>query len=113
MSSNPKLGEKTSGVRDIDPEEIARFIGPVRIIDVRELMEWTDELGHIIGAEPVPLGILAEAQRAWDRRVPIVVVCRSGRRSMRAAQQLVALGFEQVMNLRGGMLAYRAAVPSS
>jgi rhodanese-related sulfurtransferase len=42
----------------------------------------------------------------------VVLVCRSGRRSLDAARLLMEHGFEQVMNLRGGMTAYRAFAAS-
>lgn len=96
------------GVRDIEPAELRHRLTEVRIIDVREPSEWSDELGHIDGAVLVPLAQVREAQSTWDKRQPVVIVCRSGRRSMAAARLLVELGFQQVMNLRGGMLAYRA-----
>jgi rhodanese-related sulfurtransferase len=57
----------------------------------------------------VPLGTHAAQAARWDRGADIVVVCRSGGRSARAAEALVAAGFRRVMNLAGGMLAYRAA----
>ena len=44
----------------------------------------------------------------WDPAAPLVVVCRSGGRSSNAAAQLAAAGFTRVMNMAGGMLAYRA-----
>ena len=39
---------------------------------------------------------------------PVIVTCRSGARSARAAAMLAKAGFEQVANLRGGMLRWRA-----
>lgn len=103
--------QRSLDVLDVDPSELSRLGAGARIIDVREPQEWSDELGHLDGALLVPLAQVGEAQRAWDKRMPTIVVCRSGRRSMAAAQLLIAEGFERVMNLRGGMLAYRAAFP--
>jgi rhodanese-related sulfurtransferase len=45
----------------------------------------------------------------WDRAADLVVICRSGGRSSRAAEALARLGFSRVMNLVGGMLAHDAA----
>jgi rhodanese-related sulfurtransferase len=39
----------------------------------------------------------------------MVMICRSGNRSGRAAQALASIGFSRVMNLTGGMLAWNAA----
>jgi sulfur dioxygenase len=88
-------------------EMIARERAPV-LIDVREPSEFDGELGHIAGAASIPLGALAarasELDDSKDR--PVVVVCRSGVRSTTAAAILTSLGFEDVSNLKGGMLAW-------
>ena len=59
--------------------------------------------------------------RSWSRlrscwwpgnasaRARLVLVCRSGRRSMRAAELLQAKGYTNVLILQGGMLAWEAA----
>jgi sulfur dioxygenase len=97
-----------ASVRDVDAQEVEKLRSRARIVDVREPDEWSGDLGHIEGAELVPLDTVQAAQVSWDKQRPLLLVCRSGRRSMMAAQALLELGFEQVMNLRGGMIAYRA-----
>ena len=81
------------------------------VLDVREPGEWNDDLGHIEGAQLIPLGQLdgrvAEIE-AWKDK-PIIAVCRTGVRSQRAAETLRAAGFKLVLNLDGGMSAWRAA----
>lgn len=81
----------------------------LRLIDVRQPEEFEDALGHLPGAELVPLGTLGHAAADWDRHEPLVVVCRSGGRSGRAALGLLGMGFDRVVSLRGGMLAVQAA----
>lgn len=76
----------------------------LRLVDVREAQEWNE--GHIEGAELVPLAGLAGKSSDWPRDKPIVLVCRSGARSGRAAQQLENAGFTRVASLRGGVLAW-------
>ena len=97
-----------SGTTNADVREIASR-SPRRVIDVREPGEFAGELGHIEGAELVPLGTLPEAARDWPRDAELVVVCRSGARSSRAAQVLKELGFERVVNMSGGMIAWNDA----
>ena len=92
--------------RNITPAELATLPPPLRIIDVREPDEFMGELGHVPGAELVPLATLPNAAQSWAREQRIVVACRSGARSSRAARSLVALGFSNLLNLEGGMLAY-------
>lgn len=96
------------GYRDVGPAEALAARGAVRLVDVREPHEYTGD-GHIAGAELVPLATLSGAMRAWPRERDVIVICRSGGRSARAAEAMVAAGFARVMNLAGGMLAYQAA----
>ena len=94
------------GFRNITPAQLVALAPRPRIIDVREPDEFTGELGHVPGAELVPLATVLVAARPWDRDQRIVVACRSGARSAKAASSLVALGFKDLMNLDGGMRAY-------
>jgi sulfur dioxygenase len=98
-----------AGYRDISPSQLRAALGHVRMIDVREPDELVGELGRIEGVEPVPLATVSDRAHAWSKEAEIVMVCRSGNRSGKAAAALVAAGFQRVMNLAGGMLAYTAA----
>jgi rhodanese-related sulfurtransferase len=99
-----------TAVRDpfghISPTEVGALAPATRIIDVREPHEFYGELGHIARAELVPLGTIATQAASWSKEDDIVVVCRSGGRSARAAGLLAQLGFKHVRNMDGGMLAY-------
>jgi rhodanese-related sulfurtransferase len=97
------------GFRDLPPSALRSLPEAVRLVDVREPHELVGELGRIDGVESVPLATLARRARAWPRDEAILLICRSGGRSSLAARTLVAAGFQKVMNLAGGMLAYRAA----
>ncbi len=97
------------GFRDVDPMLLLEHKREVRLIDVREPHEYVGELGHIEGAELVPLGTIAGTASGWEREKDIVMICRSGARSAQASRNLVAMGFTRVMNLRGGMLAWNQA----
>ena len=101
--------DATAGYRDLAPAALHAFTGPIACIDVREPHEFTGELGHIAGSRLVPLASVLDAARDWPRDEELVIVCRSGNRSGRAAQALAAAGFTRVMNLVGGMLAWNAA----
>ena len=80
-----------------------------RMVDVREPDEWTGPLGRVAGSELRPLGGLAGAAASWDREAPLILICRSGGRSGRAAKTLISMGFTQVVSMAGGMLAWQAA----
>ncbi len=80
------------------------------VLDVREAAEWNDDVGHIAGARQIPLGDLERRMSEiedWKGK-PIIVVCRTGARSQGAADQLRAAGFKLVLNLEGGLSAWRA-----
>lgn len=100
-----------SGYREVAPADVHAALGSerIRVVDVREPAEVVGELGHIGGAELVPLGSFEVRARTWMRDEPIVLVCRSGARSGRAATTLRALGFSRVMNMVGGMIAWNDA----
>ncbi|MBZ4420221.1 rhodanese-like domain-containing protein [Myxococcus sp. RHSTA-1-4] len=93
--------------QDIPPVHLDRLGPDVRRIDVREPDEYTGPLGHLPGAELVPLGTLEAASASWPREQPLLLICRSGARSARAAQALAQRGFRHLYNLAGGMLAVR------
>lgn len=97
------------GYRDVQPAQVAKAHDGVRIVDVREPHEYSGELGHIAAAELVPLGTVESAAKAWDKDQELVLVCRSGARSGRAASMLSSVGFARVMNMTGGMLAWNEA----
>lgn len=75
----------------------------VVLLDVRQPDEFTSPPGHLPGAINVPLAELADRTPDLVRRKqPIVVVCKTDRRSARAAAELLAAGFQDVAVLRGG-----------
>lgn len=96
-----------AGYQDILVSDLDSLHGVARIIDVREPDEFDGELGHLKGAELVSLGELGSTASQWDRTKPLLLVCRSGNRSGQAATLLASLGFVDLANLSGGMLAVR------
>ncbi len=77
------------------------------LLDVREPDEFA--AGHAPNAKLIPLGQLSSRLQeiASYKDKPIVVMCRSGRRSGIAVAQLQAAGFTQVSNVRGGITAWQ------
>jgi len=74
-----------------------------QLIDVREDFEY--EMSNL-GGTLIPLGgILIESDKI-DRTKPVVVMCRSGKRSAAAIMQLEQQGFTNLVNLKGGILAW-------
>ena len=96
-------GHKIPVVSAVDAED-----GSVEnvLLDVREADEW--EAGHASRAQWVPLGELEAARFRLPMNRRIVCVCRSGVRSARAAESLIAWGFDAA-NMEGGMKAWAAS----
>jgi len=95
-----------AGIDEVEPDWVATHGGEVLVIDVREPDEYVGPLGHIAGAELLPLREVARALGAIPRDKPIVTVCRSGGRSAQAFVLLKRAGVERVANLTGGMLRW-------
>jgi rhodanese-related sulfurtransferase len=96
------------GYRDIAPLAASGLLDRLRLIDVRQPDEFVGPLGHVPGAELVPLATVTQVAADWDRDAPLLIICRSGGRSARAATDLAAMGFRHLFNLTGGMLAWDA-----
>jgi rhodanese-related sulfurtransferase len=90
------------------PADVEQWIaeGRVHVLDVRRPDETAQ--GVVPGSQLIPLDQLAA--RAGELPAddkPIVVVCRSGRRSKQAADLLRAGGRSNVIELRGGLMAWQ------
>jgi rhodanese-related sulfurtransferase/membrane protein DedA with SNARE-associated domain len=83
----------------------------VTVIDVRGPDEFGGPLGHIAIARNIPVAELSGrlAELGGLKRAPIVLVCRTDKRSTTAAQTLRAAGFTEVSVLRGGMEQWNEA----
>ncbi|HQU70747.1 MAG TPA: rhodanese-like domain-containing protein [Calditrichia bacterium] len=101
-------------VRDLGVAEVQKMIqdnpGIIRI-DVRTPGEYTGELGHIAGTDLKTVQTIEE----WGPKLnlpkdqPIILICRSGNRSGHAARALAQMGYLDLVNMSGGMLAWNQA----
>jgi rhodanese-related sulfurtransferase/rubrerythrin len=76
-----------------------------QLIDVRQPYEYRD--AHLPGARLIPLDRLHLELGSLDPDRPLVVYCRSGRRSAAAVSHLLHHGLSRAVNMRGGILAWR------
>ncbi len=81
--------------------------GSAVLIDVRETHEY--EYEHIPGALLAPLSFLDPTVFPRLGAARLVIMCQVGRRSAAAAKQLAQAGFENLVNLKGGLDAWREA----
>lgn len=76
-------------------------------VDVREPFEYEE---YNIGAKLIPLGdVPSRVEEFGALDSPIVVHCRSGKRSGQAQAYLMSQGFTDVTNVSGGVLAWQDA----
>ena len=106
-----KLFGAGSGVAEVDVTEAKRRQDAgAMLVDVREMDEWRD--GHAKGACHIPLSDLSRRGADLPKDREILVICRSGNRSRTAARLLQRAGYERVVNVQGGTVAWmRQSLP--
>lgn len=75
-----------------------------QLIDVREPFEY--EVSNLNGLNIPLAGILIEADKV-SKDVPVIIQCRSGKRSAQAVMLLEQQGYTNLSNLQGGILAWK------
>ena len=94
-------------IPEIDVERLAAALdGGAPLFDVRQPDEYVE--GHVPGAVLVPLGDVAARAGEFPRDTTTYVICRSGARSLKAAEFLSTQGV-QAVNVAGGTLAWIAS----
>jgi rhodanese-related sulfurtransferase len=74
-----------------------------QLVDVREDFEYeTSNIGGLL----IPLGGILIEKDKIEKNKPVVIMCRSGKRSAAAIMQLEQQGFTNLYNLQGGILAW-------
>lgn len=88
----------------IDPEGGSALVrdGAV-LLDIREVNEWV--AGHASAAVHIPMGAVDSTELPFGESDKVVVMCRSGRRSIPVTEYLQAKGYDAV-NYEGGMQAW-------
>jgi rhodanese-related sulfurtransferase len=78
--------------------------GPVRLIDVREKVEF--DSGHLPGAAWIPMSIVPLRKDEFRADEPVYVVCRTGNRSGQVVMWLANQGI-QTINVAGGTVSWQ------
>lgn len=105
----PVLSRGTHGGK-VTPAEAVRLINREKavLIDVSEPAEFA--AAHAAGSRSIPLtGLESASNLPKNKALPLVVVCPSGSRAVRAVATLRKLGFENASALAGGLAAWREA----
>ncbi len=97
-----------SSIREIEAPELAKRLEQapesIKVIDVRQMPEIMS--GTVPGAEAIPMHTVPLKVADLDKSSDIAVLCRSGARSAQVVMFLQQQGFENVYNVRGGMMAW-------
>jgi len=94
-------------IKEIEVSELAQLKeknNAVRVIDIRQPAELNS--GIIPGAEALPMHTIPLRLSELKQEETLVMVCRSGARSAQACMFLQQQGYDNVFNLRGGMMAW-------
>jgi len=80
------------------------------LLDTRTQAEWEQD-GHIVNATLIPYDELEdrESELPEDKDTTILLYCRSGNRSQKAAQTLLDLGYTDVRDLESGIMGWKNA----
>jgi rhodanese-related sulfurtransferase len=103
-----EVSRARSGGQAVGPMDAVRLMNQgALLVDVRSREEF--EGGHVLDARHLPQEEVAGAGESLKkyRDKPVIVCCETGMRSGAAARVLKAQGFGKVVNLRGGLAAWR------
>ncbi|MCM3738052.1 rhodanese-like domain-containing protein [Bacillus cytotoxicus] len=94
------------GVKNISGKELKEEMKKKnkQLIDVRTPGEFRGN--HIQGFRNIPLNELGQQANRLDKSKEVIVICQSGMRSKQATKMLKKMGFEQIINVSGGMNAW-------
>ncbi|QOY38542.2 rhodanese-like domain-containing protein [Anaerobacillus isosaccharinicus] len=110
--------EALTGIKQLDvndlPYRMAESVetndGAV-YIDVREDYEYNE--AYIDGFENYPLSTLEDTYMELPKDKEIIIICRSGNRSMKAGQYLKEQGYDNITNVKGAMLDWKGETKSN
>ena len=97
----------STSATEIEPIEVKAKLDrgdKFTLVDVREVFEY--QICSIPTAKLIPLGDVPKRLGELDRDAEIVVHCKGGVRSAKAQGILLEAGFKNVLNMKGGILAW-------
>ncbi len=103
-------------MKQMTPTELAEWLADSErpqplLLDVRE--PWEFQTCHIAGSLAMPMSSVPARQEELDPAQPVVCICHHGARSLAVATFLERAGFEQVINLAGGIHGWALQVDGS
>jgi rhodanese-related sulfurtransferase len=111
MTTEEMVAEAKESICEVTVSEAKELLdkGGYLFLDCREPKEY--KMGHIPGAVNIPRGLLEFkiANKVPDKMTQIVMYCKKGGRGCLAACTLCRMGYENVVNMDGGWLAWEKA----
>lgn len=103
-----ELRHRLSKVKQVVPAEATRLLNheDAIMVDMRTDKDFRD--GHIVNAIHVLADNAAGKLKKYSGR-PLIIYCSSGQQSIKLGGNLVKQGYENVSNLKGGILAWKQA----
>ena len=101
-------------IQRLNPEEAKYILDKdknVRLIDVRE--EWENNKAKIKNSELMPLSSFVQMSQDLNKEQKIMVYCHHGIRSLQVCNYLEELGFNNLINLEGGIDAWSKKIDGS
>jgi rhodanese-related sulfurtransferase len=101
------MKEKAKNMKEVTVQELKEMIDrneDFQLIDVREPFEY--EVSNLNGLNIPLAGIVIESDKV-SKDKPVIIQCRSGKRSAQAVMLLEQQGFDNLANLTGGILAWK------
>lgn len=98
-----------SNITNIDAKEFKNIIEnkEIQLLDVRTIKEFKES--HIKGATLIDIkksSFMEMVDKKIDKKKPIAIYCRSGKRAMIAAKILIKKGYKVEYNLKGGIIEW-------
>lgn len=113
---NTTTANSSGQIQTINAEQFNKLLvlDEIQLVDVRTPEEF--QTGHIKDAENIDYNNESFKSKisSLDKSKPVLVYCRSGKRSANAAEIMKELGFTKIVSLDGGMISWEAAnLPTS
>lgn len=101
---------QSTAVEQVNAADVAALLADGALfVDVREVNEVEVLAFELPGVLNLPLSVLSDRLEELPRDRPVVLACRSGNRSVKAAALLAENGFTQLYTLTGGIIAWETA----
>lgn len=107
------VDEREAPCPEIDVTELRRLFTAgeaYQLVDVREEHELAICNLEAVGARHIPFATLPDRLEELQEDRPLILMCRSGARSAHAVSYLRTVGFDNALNLAGGILAWAARI---